>query len=141
MHFIPTSGPRLEIEMSATVRDALAEKLIKIAARHGKTPVDLFADMTERAIGEDWFGRPPAAPTEAVPAKLEAVNRQLADARRQLRECREAMAGEGCLILSGKTLAGLQAEADRRTLDLNVLAFRILELAVEDNLFSAVLDG
>lgn len=58
--FALKEGPRLkpdllEIDITITLKNELADKIVREAAKRGRTPVDIMADVVEAVVNDDLW--------------------------------------------------------------------------------------
>lgn len=143
----------LEFEITTTLTGPLAERLVKISARTGKTPVDCMADLMHRALSRspdiDVLYAARGAKLDEVESKKRALERELVDLRRRFQKAVEKLAepvqtsvppGAFVILPCVDAIVKLGRAADRRKLKSDQLARMILEQVASDDLFAAVLD-
>jgi hypothetical protein len=152
----------LEIETTSTLRGPLAERLVKLAAAAGKTPVDVMADIVEAGIkgatGRELQAQRAEQRDRQVleiralrneigslrkvsekDRRVAALQRELDDVRSKLRIA-QAVKNERALVFAPDIEQFLKSEAKARNMSVEVLLRAIIEAVVEDRLFAAVLE-
>lgn len=139
----------LEIETVITLKGPLAERLIKLAAVVGKTPVDIVADIVEFGLGEQGHKFSDAAVQIAPPTRrrwradadhrVAALQRENDDLRAKL-DTATRTRNERALTFANDIEQFLKSEAKSRNMAVEALLRAIVEAVVEDRLFAAVLD-
>jgi hypothetical protein len=124
----------LEIETTTTVRAALAEKLVKCAAKRKTTPVELMADIVVNGITA--LDKPPSAPIINLSAEAEVrkLREELAQLREQYRDARARS------LDAGTEVTTIAREAKRREMTVERLMRTLIETIAQDDLFAAILD-
>ncbi len=136
----------LDLDIQTNLRGPLAEKLVKLARRHDKTPVDMLADLMLHVLNSGW----PPVDVNAFTDKHKQDASTIAQLNAGLHSLRKRYAcvvvqipAPDSLVLRIKPQAftALAQQAAKRKKKLDDFVALIIETVVLDDLFAAVLDN